>query len=137
MLILACTGSRRQREPPPNPAGRVLSPAVAQKPPSGPHGKYRRLKLRSQPKDHLTKGHAWPHGRLTPAAPKEAHLVQELVKRLQDAVAGRSLEEIEHLSGVNKTSISRLLRGESWGTLPVIARLEQVLHTDLWGDEHR
>ena len=136
MLILACTGSRRQREPPPNPAGRVLSTAVAQEP-SGPHGKYRRLKLRSQPKDHLTKGHAWPHGRLTPAAPKEAHLVQELVKRLQDAIAGRSLEEIEHLSGVNKTSISRLLRGESWGTLPVIARLEQVLHTDLWGNEHR
>ena len=49
----------------------------------------------------------------------------------------RGLEEIEELSGVNKTSISRLLRGESWGTLPVIARLEQVLDKDLWGDEHR
>ena len=49
----------------------------------------------------------------------------------------RGLEKIEELSGVNKTSISRLLRGESWGTLPVIARLEQVLGEDLWGDEHR
>ena len=124
-------------KPPANPVGRLLSPAVADKPPSDPHGKYRRLKLRSQPKDHLTKGHAWPHGRLTPTAPKEAHLVQELVKRLKEAIAGRSLEEIEHQSGVNKTSISRLLRGESWGTLPVIARLEQVLDTDLWGNEHR
>ncbi len=110
---------------------------MAPKAPSGPHGKYRRLKLRSQPKDHLIAGHAWPHGRLTPAAPKEARLVQELVKRLKEAVADRSLEEIEHLSGVNKTSISRLLRGESWGTLPVIARLEHILDTDLWGNEHR
>ena len=78
-----------------------------------------------------------PQGRLTPAAPKEARLVQELVKRLKHAIADRSLEEIEALSGVNKSSISRLLRGESWTTLPVIARLEQVLDTDLWGDEHR
>ena len=39
-------------------------------------------------------------------------------------MADRSLEE---LSGVNRSSLSRLLRGESWGTLPVIARLEQAL----------
>ena len=70
-------------------------------------------------------------------APDEARLVQELVKRLRDAMGDRGLEKIEELSGVNKTSISRLLRGESWGTLPVIARLEQVLGEDLWGDEHR
>ena len=49
-------------------------------------------------------------------------------------MADRSLEE---LSGVNRSSLSRLLRGESWGTLPVIARLEQALGKDLWGDEHR
>ena len=76
-------------------------------------------------------------GRLTGKAPKEARLVQELVKRLKDAMGDRGLEKIEEMSGVNKTSISRLLRGESWGTLPVIARLEQVLGEDLWGDEHR
>lgn len=110
---------------------------MATKPRSGPATKYSLLGLRSQPKDHLIAGHAWPQGRLTPAAPKEARLVQELVKRLKHAIADRSLEEIETLSGVNKSSISRLLRGESWTTLPVIARLEQVLDTDLWGDEHR
>ena len=86
---------------------------------------------------NLIKGHAWPEGRLRRSAPKEALLVQELVKRLKDAMGDRGLEKIEELSGVNKSSISRLLRGESWGTLPVIARLEQVLGEDLWGDEHR
>ena len=110
---------------------------MAHKPENTPASKYRLLGLRSQPKDHLIKGHAWPQGRLTGAAPKEARLVQELVKRLKHAMGNRSLEEIEQLSGVNKTSISRLLRGESWGTLPVIARLEQALGQDLWGNEHR
>ena len=102
-----------------------------------PSSKYSRLGLHRQPKDHLTDGHTWPEGRLRRSAPKEALLVQELVKRLRDAMGDRGLEEIEELSGVNKTSISRLLRGESWGTLPVIARLEQVLGENLWGDEHR
>ena len=111
--------------------------SVADKPSDDPASKYTRLGLRRQPKDHLIKGHAWPEGRLRRIAPKEALLVQELVKRLKDAMGDKSLEQIEELSGVNKTSISRLLRGESWGTLPVIARLEQVLGEDLWGDEHR
>ena len=119
------------------PGVRATVTTVANKPTDGPATKYSLLGLRSQPKDHLIAGHAWPHGRLTPAAPKEARLVQELVKRLQDAIAGRSLEEVEALSGVNKSSISRLLRGESWTTLPVIARLEHALGKDLWGDEHR
>ena len=111
--------------------------SVADKPSNDPTSKYSRLKLSRQPKDHLIEGHAWPEGRLSRKAPKEALLVQELVKRLRAAMGDRSLEEIEELSGVNKTSISRLLRGETWGTLPVIARLEQKLAKDLWGDEHR
>ena len=49
----------------------------------------------------------------------------------------RSREEVEELRGVSKSSISRLLRDESWSTLPVIARLEQALGRDLRGDEHR
>ncbi len=111
--------------------------AVTDKPSNDPASKYSRLGLRRQPKDHLIQGDAWPEGRLSSDPPKEALLVQELVKRLKAAMGDRSLEQIEELSGVNKTSISRLLRGESWATLPVIARLEQVLGEDLWGDEHR
>ncbi len=110
---------------------------VADKPRKGPESKYTLLGLHRQPKDHLAEGHTWPEGRLTPKAPDEARLVQELVKRLKAAMDGKGLEKIEELSGVNKSSISRLLRGETWGTLPVIARLEKALDKDLWGDEHR
>ena len=99
--------------------------------------KYTLLGLDSQPKDHLKRGHAWPDGELVPKAPEEAKLVQALVMRLEEAMGNQRLMEIEELSGVNKTSISRLLRGESWGTLPVIARLERILEADLWGSEHR
>ena len=110
---------------------------VADKSRKGPESKYTLLELHRQPKDHLAEGETWPEGRLADEAPGEARLVQELVKRLKAAMDNRGLEEIEELSGVNKTSISRLLRGETWGTLPVIARLEQKLGEDLWGDEHR
>ena len=72
---------------------------------NGPASKYTRFELRRQAKDHLIKGHAWPEGRLRRSAPKEALLVQELVKRLKAAMGDRGLEEIEELSGVNKTSI--------------------------------
>ena len=110
---------------------------MAHQPAEDPDSKYTRLGLRSQPRDYLMRGHAWPDGSLVRGAPKEARLVQELVKRLEDAMGNNRLEKVEQLSGVNKTSISRLLRGESWGTLPVIARLEATLRADLWGDEHR
>ena len=119
------------------PAPRLLSLTVASKPQREPESKYSRLGLGRQPKDHLVEGHAWPEGHLDDEAPSEARLVQELVNRLKNAMGDRGLEAIEELSGVNKTSISRLLRGESWGTVPVIARLERVLGEDLWGDEHR
>ena len=119
------------------PRPSLPSSPVADQPAEGPASKYTRLGLRRQPRDYLKRGHAWPDGRLVRGAPKEAILVQELAKRLDNAIDGRNLEEIEQLSGVNKTSINRLQRGQSWGTLPVIARLETTLSTDLWGNEHR
>ena len=48
-----------------------------------------------------------------------------------------TLEDIESLTGVNVSSLSRLLRGESWGSVPIIAHLETHLDIDLWGNEHR
>ena len=48
-----------------------------------------------------------------------------------------AISAVAEISGANKSSISLLLRGETWGTLPVIARLERILDVDLWGQEHR
>ena len=101
--------------------------------------KYTSLGLGSMPRAHLRPKHAWPDGDLLGGAPAEARLVQKLVIRLEEAMGDHNLklDEVAAMSGVTKSSISVLLRGESWGTLPVIARLEKTLDVDLWGREHR
>ena len=78
-----------------------------------------------------------PRDRLTPSAPGDARRVQQLLKRLKEAMRNGSRDEVEELRGASKSSISRLLRDESWSTPSVIARLEQALGRDLRGDEHR
>ena len=48
-----------------------------------------------------------------------------------------TLEKIEFLTHANMSAVSRLLRGDGWGSVPIIAQLERHLDIDLWGDEHR
>ena len=103
-----------------------------------PGSKYSRLGLRPPAQGPPHRGPRLARGSpRRPKRPRRRCSFRNSSSAYKAAMGDRGLEEIEALSGVNKTSISRLLRGESWGTLPVIARLEQVLDTDLWGDEHR
>lgn len=95
------------------------------------------MRARSNPSEHLRPGELWPNGQLEADAPIEAHLAQALSQRLNHARLGRSLKQIADNAGVSQDSLSRLLRGKTWGSMPVIARLEHALDTDLWGNEHR
>lgn len=90
--------------------------------------------MRLRPRDYLIKGHAWPEGRLIRSAPTEAKLLHGIATRLRTASETHTLEQA---TGVSKGSLSRLMRGETWASARVIARLETVLDTDLWGDERR
>ena len=70
---------------------------------------------------HLRRGHAWPDGELERGAPAEARLVQSLVLRLEKAMSDKgdlAIIDVADMSGVNKSSISQLLRGETWGPCP-------------------
>ena len=121
-------------------AARLLSASVARKRQRPETSKYTRLGLDSTPRAHLRRGHAWPDGELERGAPAEARLVQQIVVRLEKVMSdngGLAISAVAEMSGVNKSSISVLLRGETWGTLPVIARLERILDVELWGQEHR
>ena len=121
-------------------AARLLSASVARKRQRPETSKYTRLGLDSTPRDHLRQGHAWPDGELKRGAPPEARLVQQIVVRLEKVMSDKgdlAISAVAEMSGVNKSSISVLLRGETWGTLPVIARLERILNVELWGQEHR
>ena len=91
---------------------------------------------KSCPAEHLRDGEIWPNGTLKDTAPIEAHFSKALAQRLHHARAGRSLKEIAHIAGVSQDAISRLLRGLTWGTIPVIVRIEHALDTQLWDTNH-
>ena len=91
----------------------------------------------AKPKLHLAPGQRWPYGQLEDAPPPEAELAQALAQRLHREKTGQKLKDIADRADITTDSLSRLLRGETWGTLPIIARLERALDTDLWGNEHR
>ncbi|MDE0702059.1 MAG: helix-turn-helix transcriptional regulator [Acidimicrobiaceae bacterium] len=90
-----------------------------------------------KPKLHLAPNEIWPNGKLDATAPPEAHLAKALAQRFHSARARHTLKQIADQADISTDSLSRLLRGETWGTIPVIAQLETALDTDLWGDEHR
>ena len=91
----------------------------------------------SKPNQHLAEGQRWPYGQLQDGAPPEALLAQALAQRLHQQKTGQTLKDITERAGITTDALSRLLRGATWGTLPIIARLEKALDTDLWGNEHR
>ena len=91
----------------------------------------------AKPKLHLAEGQRWPYGQLEDDPPPEAELAQALAQRLHQEKTGQKLKDIAEVAGITTDSLSRLLRGDTWGTLPIIARLERALDTDLWGNEHR
>ncbi len=90
-----------------------------------------------RPADHLADGERWPNGRLQDDAPPEAVHAQAVSKRLHYQMHGRTKKEVAALADITENALGRLMRGEAWGALPVIIRLEQALSADLWcGKDH-
>ena len=91
----------------------------------------------SRPNQHLAPQQRWPYGQLEENAPPEAHLARALAQRLHQEKTGQTQQHIAQRAGITTDALSRLLRGETWGTLPILARLERALDANLWGNEHR
>ena len=100
-----------------------------------PMPKYPRLA--SRPIDHFAKRQKWPRGHMTSTAPMEAEMVRRIAERLHKYKREHysTQKSMAKLSGVSPDALSRLMRGETWGTLSVIARLEDGLQIDLWCDK--
>ena len=90
----------------------------------------------AKPIDHLVDGQRWPNGHLQDAAPLEAVHAQALGKRLHYHMSGRTNKEVAAAADVTENALGRLLRGEAWGALPIILRLERALDADLWCGKH-
>lgn len=92
--------------------------------------RYRNAQLK--PIDHLAAGERWPNGRLRDGAPLEAVHAQAVGKRLHHAMQGRTNKDVAALADITETALGSLMRGKTWGALPIIIRLEQALSADLW-----
>ena len=98
-----------------------------------------RLGLESSPNLYLAEGEEWPYGDLVYDAPPEAHLALAVSRRFHNLIEPRQwkIREISDKVGISAHAVFDLLKGNSWGTLPVIARIEMAFDTRIWGREHK
>lgn len=91
----------------------------------------------SRPIDHLAEGEPWPYGRLDEDAPPEAVHARAVGQRLREAMQGRTNKEVAALADITENTLGRLIRGQAWGALPILIRLEAALNASLWcGKNH-
>lgn len=78
----------------------------------------------------------WPTARCLVPETKEvdpiAEVARHLALRLRDALEGVSLRAAEELTGVNYSTINKILNGRSWPDAATLAKLEAGLDTELW-----
>ena len=86
----------------------------------------------SRPIDHLEDGETWPYGRLEEDPPLEAVHAQAVGQRLHQAMQGRTNKEVSAAADITENTLGRLIRGQAWGSLPILIRLERALKADLW-----
>lgn len=76
----------------------------------------------------------WPHAALVPDAPVSAHYAQALARNLERALAssGQSLRTLAEATGINHTTIGRVLAGKVLPDVGTLARLEAALGFQIW-----
>ena len=69
---------------------------------------------------------------LQPDAPTAHHVGQIIARRLCDALVGVNRSELERQTGVYRTTLKRIIDGQSLPDVGTIAKLEQYLQVQLW-----
>ena len=100
--------------------------------------------LESNPKNYLMDPTDWPYGEFRWNAPPEAYLVRGICQKLHEGFENWEREDgkewtfalmVKELE-ISTHALFDLWHGNSWGTLPTIARIEIVFRERLWGIEH-
>lgn len=89
---------------------------------SGQHGS-------EPPRFWCPPGGTWPE--VSPDAPPEALAAAALAVNLREEIGARPVAEVAAAAGLHRSTIYKLLRGETWASLRELARLEAVLGS-LW-----
>lgn len=90
--------------------------------------------LEPRPNLYLAEDGEWPYGDLVDDAPLEAHLAMGVSRRFKNAIGSRawSIRRASKEIGISSHAVYDLLKGNSWGTLPTIARIEIALKREMW-----
>lgn len=77
----------------------------------------------------------WPDGTLDRDAPAAARYVQEISRRLRDALGDANVSEVAAAAGLARSTLYDLVSGSTWPDVVSLAQLEQVLGVRLWPTE--
>lgn len=91
------------------------------------------------PRTWVIDGAEWPDGPFADDAPPYAVVTAAVVRRYRSAAGSRSLRSVAGAAGIDPTSLSRTLSGETVPDVHTVAVLEAALDTELWPayDERR
>lgn len=103
--------------------------------------------LESKPSDYLGHG-VWPTGSLRELTDSEkrddwsedvldvAHFVKKLAMKLEERREKESIYKMANDASVNPQTLANFIRGETWGDVVVIFRLERGIREALWSHDH-
>lgn len=81
---------------------------------------------------------SFPDGRPRAHAPVAVHYSVVIARRLRDALEGENLSALCARAGMDRSTVQRLVAGQTWPELVTLAKLETVLDVRLWlSDQER
>ncbi len=89
------------------------------------------------PRSWVAEGGEWPDGPFTPDAPPYAVVTAAVVRAYRQAAGSRSLRSVAGPAGIDPTSLSRMLSGETVPDVHTVAVLEDALNAALWPEYPR
>lgn len=94
-------------------------------------GMVRRADVRPRPADYAAEG-SWPDCTLEPGAPVWAQRALEVSGALQASLRDVNLSELHRTTGIARSTVRRIVDGETWPDFVTLTRLEEALNARLW-----
>lgn len=91
----------------------------------------RRADVRPRPADYAAEG-SWPQCSLEEDAPVWAHYALDISSALEASLRDVNVSELQRTTGVARSTVRRIIDGETWPDFVTLARLEDALNVRLW-----
>lgn len=93
----------------------------------------RRSDVRPRPADYGADG-TWPHCTLEADAPVWARYALDISAALESRLLDVNVSQLQRTTGVARSTVRRIVDGETWPDFVTLARLEYALGVRLWPD---